>query len=832
VSVLAGSLTSIARWASHRLHGRRVLLVALMALVLGSVAIGLADHLRDVDLSLTLPLAMIGLLVGWGLSFTRVPEWLAAVLTLGAGLMVVGVLVGHLGDELLALPAMLVQLVWAGLRLGWQWVWYGGRLLGVWVDFATSSRDLLFAVETLWTGFSVLLSRVYDWVSRLVGGDPIPDPVAASFCWGAALWAVSVWASWVVHRRQHVLLGLTPAGTLLAASLLYMRGDTASLLVLSGAVLLAMALVVYDTRVRCFEEAGIDIARGLSTDVAVASILVALALVGTATVAQSISIRDIVDYVRKLTAAPATAGRSAGGASRGWDQPHTSLDLLAQAVLPLNHLAIAPAEELSGLVVMTVNTGEMVPVPESAVSAFVIPRYYWRSVTYDRYSGDGWYTSGTWEAAYVSGEASGPPPLEAQRPLRQEVSVAPHRRGIVHVAGTLIAVDHDYTVEWRSPDDAFGATCDAETYRADSVVSEPSIRQLREAGTDYPDWVSKYLDLPDTVTPRTLALARDLTATQPTPYDRAVAIETYLRDNYPYVLDVPFPTSGQDMVDFFLFDLREGYCTYYASAMVVLARASGVPARLVLGYASGTYDPLRAHYVVTEADSHAWPELYFPGYGWVEFEPTAGRPAIVRHEENSEPAWKAPEGQLVPPPDVEASDAAWSRLSGSWCLALPGGIALLASVGAIWQALDYLRLRILSPAVAVTTMYRRLERHGRRLVALDRLGNTPYEFAHTFADWVRGLQGGEWWKESLAPAVPEVYYLTKLYVLASYSARQLEAGDRANAWSVWQRLRWRLWMARLRWRGGGGLRLRWRSTGQVTERCPVDYASRSPRAKP
>jgi transglutaminase-like putative cysteine protease len=826
MSVLAGSLTSMARWAARRLHGRRVLLVALLAVVLGCVAVGLANHLRDVDLSLTLPLVMIGLLVGWGLSFRPVPEWLAIILALGIGLMVVGVLVGHLGDDLLALPALLVQLVRDGLRL----VWYGGRSIGVWVDFASSLIDLSAAVDTLWNGFSVLLSRVYDWALLLVGRDPIPDPVAASFCWGIALWMVAAWASWVVRRHQHVLLGLTPAGALLAVALFYRGGDTASLLVLAGTVLLAMALVVYDARARRFEEAGTDISYGLSTDVAVASVLVALALVGTAAVAQSISIRDIVDYVRKLTAVPSTAGGAPGGASPGWNQPYTSLGLLSQTVLPLNHLVIAPSEELSQLIVMTVSTGEMVPVPESAVSDFVVPRYYWRSVTYDRYSGDGWYTTGTWEEEYAAGEVSGPRPLLAQRPVRQQVHMAPHRRGVVHVAGSLIAVDHDYVVEWRSSGDAFGAMCEAETYRADSVVSEPSIQQLREAGTGYPDGMDKYLHLPDTVTPRTLALARDLTATEPTPYDRAVAIETYLRENYPYTLDVPFPGSGQDMVDYFLFDLREGYCTYYASAMVVLARASGVPARMVLGYAPGTYDPLRAEYVVAESDAHAWPELYFPRYGWVEFEPTAGRPGIIRHEKYHEPEWDAPEGDLVSPPDVVGADIASSGSSNGWCLALPGGIALLALVGGVWQAVDYLRLRLLSPAAAVMTTYRRLERHGRRLVASEWPGTTPYEFAHTFAEWVKGLEGNGWWRERLEPAVSEVYQLTALYVLASYSARQLGSADRASAWSAWQTLRWRLWMARLRWRGGGS-RPRWRNTGRVVEGCTVDYGSRSRRAK-
>jgi transglutaminase-like putative cysteine protease len=820
VSILAGSLISVARWAVRRLGARRVLLLALLTLMLSCVAIGLADHLRDVDLSLALTLVVIGLLAGWGLSFKPLPGWLAAILALGAGLMVLGVLVGRMGDELLALPSLPARLVGDGLRLVWQYLWHHGRVAGVSMDLASSLGAFSSAAEMLWSGYSVLIARAYDWISSLVSGDPVPDPVAASFCWGAALWVVTVWASWIVRRREHVLLGLAPASALLAVELLYVRGDTAPLLVLSGAVLLTMALVVYDARVRRLETTGTDIAYGLSMDVAVASILVTLALVGTATIVQSISIQNIIDYARKLTAGQVGEGRSSGGPSpSGWGRSYTSLDLMVRTVLPLNYLVTTPPEELSRHVVMTVSTGELVPVPESAVMAFVVPRYYWRSVTYDRYSGDGWYTSGTWTADYAAGDVSGPQPQEAQRMVRQEVRFPSGIGGVIHVAGTLVAVDHDYTVSWRSSEDAFGAMSGAAIYRADSLISEPSVQQLREAGTDYPDWVKKYLYLPDTVTHRTLALARDLTATKPTPYDRASAIETYLRESYPYTLDVPFPGPRQDMVDFFLFDLQKGYCTYYASAMVVLARASGVPARLALGYATGTYNAMRAEYVVTESDAHAWPEVYFPDYGWVEFEPTAGRPGIVRPEEIRGAAWAAPTGDLVPPADVDESATAQSGLSSRWCLALPGGIALLVLAGAVWQAIDYLWLCRLSPAAVVTTTYKRIERHGRRLAVSERLGDTPYEFAASFVEWVAGVEGGGWWKEMLTLAAQEVHQLTALYVRASYSARQLEAADRASALGAWRRLCWRLWLVRLRGGGRRSARRRWRNTDRVTEGC-------------
>ena len=102
--------------------------------------------------------------------------------------------------------------------------------------------------------------------------------------------------------------------------------------------------------------------------------------------------------------------------------------------------------------------------------------------------------------------------------------------GLLHTAGALVTVDQDYEVAWRAAGDAFGATIEATTYQANSLVPVVTEAELRTARSVYPKAVrNRYLALPDEVPARVLALARDLTATEPTPYDRARAIETYLR---------------------------------------------------------------------------------------------------------------------------------------------------------------------------------------------------------------------------------------------------------------------------------------------------------------
>jgi transglutaminase-like putative cysteine protease len=384
-----------------------------------------------------------------------------------------------------------------------------------------------------------------------------------------------------------------------------------------------------------------------------------------------------------------------------------------------------------------------------------------------------------------------------------------------------MVADHDYWVAWRSPDDPFGATSRATSYRADSLVPVVNEERLQADGSDYPAWVrDRYLALPETVPERVLALARDLTATEPTPYGRARAIETYLR-RFPYSLDVPLPPAGQDVVDYFLFDLQKGYCGYYASAMTVLARAAGLPARLAEGYASGTYDWENARYVVTEADAHAWPEIYFPGHGWVRFEPTAGLPRIAHSDEPASPAWAEPEDTLEP------AGRGWGILRWTWWQGLIAGLVVLGLAAHVWWALDRRRLLRQQPGVALASLYSRLLRQGRRLRVPMQPGDTPHEFGRSFAGWLKGLTRG--WSNSereqagdgsqrgrqrsgrgrlgaaVATGADELVWLTRLYARATYSPRSPDPAEQARAVRVWEMLRWRLLLAQLwqRWQARG-----------------------------
>jgi hypothetical protein len=266
-------------------------------------------------------------------------------------------------------------------------------------------------------------------------------------------------------------------------------------------------------------------------------------------------------------------------------------------------------------------------------------------------------------------------------------------------------------------------------------------------------------------------------------------VESHLR-TFTYTLDLPPPPTDRDVVDFFLFDLRKGYCDYYATAMVVMARAAGLPARLVTGYASGLYDEATGRVIVTEADAHSWVEIYFSGFGWIEFEPTAARPAVERPEEMVHP--EIPEGW-----ERVTRGKPFANLLGQvariWWL----GVVLPALAGISWLLTDGWRLQRLSPAAAGAILYQRLCRHGRRLGAMAQAGDTPHEYATSLVERVAELAVGRRWSGTMIPAIREVNWLTDLYVRTTYSSHSPDAPTGAQAIQTWRRLRWRLWLARV-----------------------------------
>jgi transglutaminase-like putative cysteine protease len=177
--------------------------------------------------------------------------------------------------------------------------------------------------------------------------------------------------------------------------------------------------------------------------------------------------------------------------------------------------------------------------------------------------------------------------------------------------------------------------------------------------------------------------------------ERARAIERYLRA-LPYSYEVAPLAPDGDAVDQFLFTMRTGYCTYYASAMAMMARVAGIPSRVAVGYATGSYDADGGLFVVREGDAHAWTELYIDGQGWTRWEPTPIRPLLSADVQLAQPST---------PAAAATSPTASARTINLWLwlgLAVPFVIA--TGGWAAWRA------RPMTPA----RVHHELYRYGRR----------------------------------------------------------------------------------------------------------------------
>ncbi len=171
-----------------------------------------------------------------------------------------------------------------------------------------------------------------------------------------------------------------------------------------------------------------------------------------------------------------------------------------------------------------------------------------------------------------------------------------------------------------------------QSYIAESVLIQPTREQLIAAQSGFPADVARFLELPEDIPPIITETVAEVTAASTNAYDRAFAIQQFLRST-PFLYSVEAPvTDGYDGDGFAVIaeflEKKSGYCVHFSSAMAIMARMTGIPTRISLGYLPGDRivgaDSRRTYTVGTD-DLHAWPELYFSGVGWVPFEPTPGR---------------------------------------------------------------------------------------------------------------------------------------------------------------------------------------------------------------
>jgi len=258
-------------------------------------------------------------------------------------------------------------------------------------------------------------------------------------------------------------------------------------------------------------------------------------------------------------------------------------------------------------------------------------------------------------------------------------------------------------------------------YTVQSVVDTPSPTQLRgTAGpADDPAGVrGRYLELPHAYA-RAEALALSVTARSPDTYDKVQDLIAWIGAHTRYSTDIPPLAPGQDTVDEFLFGNRTGFCEQISTALAVMLRSIGIPVREAVGYVPGPYDPITDLYDIQARDAHAWVQVWFPGYGWQSFDPTAVVPLA-----NPSP------GSTI------AHEAAHILGSLPW-------VPIGAVLGAVLVAAVVRRRRVRRPRTWAERAARSIETAGRRAGRPRADGETLSEYAAAL-DAAAGDRSGTW----------------------------------------------------------------------------------------
>jgi transglutaminase-like putative cysteine protease len=472
--------------------------------------------------------------------------------------------------------------------------------------------------------------------------------------------------------------------------------------------------------------------------------------------------------------------------------------------------------------------GEWVSNDEEALTVAAPRPLYLRTATYDVYTGRGWERSEGLRRPVAPGDPlfSGPTPERPSDGYEIETITIQMQQTIgrnLFTAGSPLEVYAPVIIHEPAGLPVLGGIEAAnpigsgEGYLVSVALTRANEAQLGAAGTEYPEVVRElYLD-DSMATDRVAELAREITANATSPYEQARALAAFLaRDpQFSYATEAPLPSEDQDLVDFFLFaeNGRTGYCEYYASAMALMARTLGLPARVAVGFAPGERigDGI---YQVREANAHAWTEIYFPGYGWQIFEATKTiNPQFARA--TGDPSTVTPPRTGVDPLlDFELDPALRQQINALPSVPLIEGAVDAANPGA-GTATDAARsgnalviaVLMLGAAAFIFVRLRRLQRRWRLLPAGERawqrltmaaeragVGPRPSETIYEYSGWL---------EDQLPKQVEPIRTVADGKVWQTYSGRRMSAAAADRLEAAWATLRLPLiWLAVRRWLRG------------------------------
>jgi transglutaminase-like putative cysteine protease len=522
--------------------------------------------------------------------------------------------------------------------------------------YATATTFLSASFTTPGGGPEVI-TRLIAWLTDAVGGGINQDPLVFSLLVAVLFWFLGYNAAWHVFRIDRVWRVILPPGALIITNSVFYTGGASLEPYLFGFLFVALVLIAHsslDEREWDWYTHGVRVPKRLRHQFMRVGAVLALVTVLLAWAMPTQNIQERLDEFQEFMRSDPMRELS-----EVWNRLFASVE--AEGPTSADYFG-GDALNLSGAVTLGDQEVLLVEAPPDQ-------RYYWRSRVFDTYELGQWTSGAT--IRLTTPQAPYDIPLEADRarmPVEQRFTIGVRSTRLVYAAPQIARVDvpartymsYIYQNVDNSPMNVSAVRplqplTRGDQYTALSLMSVATAEELNAAGTAYPDWITnhpQYLrSSPNVMGDRTRALAAQIVAdaNATTPYDKAKAIERWLRINMSYNESIPSPPPGRDPIEWFLFDLQQGYCNYYATAMIVMLRAQGIPARMAAGFAQGTFDDALGQYVVRERDAHTWVEAYFPGYGWIEFEPTAAQAPLMRDGDDEIPAVGDAMAQQVTP---------------------------------------------------------------------------------------------------------------------------------------------------------------------------------------
>jgi transglutaminase-like putative cysteine protease len=639
-----------------------------------------------------------------------------------------------------------------------------------------------------------IADRLWVWGHALVSGGISNDNLPFVVLVVSATYIAAYLAAWSTFRWFNAWLALVPGGLALLTNISYLPGQkSVPLLIYLFCSVLLVARMNLLRRMQEWRATGTRYPDFISLHVLNVTVWMGLALLALAWVMPvGHGNGALYSLWLKVTSPIASPARDLGRVFSAVDSKKGVTVHQFGSVLPLQ----------GGI---SLGSGEVLKVTTSEPG-------FLRAQSYDVYTAQGWkvgsksqITAGAWPALKALSSAD-----EATKELRHAVSIqvtTSTKSGVVFTEGQPLDVNIDTRVVFGAvPGDVTSIRPNAHLdegaqYRVDGSVSSASANNLRAAPSTYPNGIEPYLQLPADLPPEVAAKAEEVTASAANPYDMATAIEQYLR-TFPVDTKIAPAPPKEDSVAYFLFDAQRGYFDYHASAMVVLLRTLGIPARLAVGYVIHPEDrsPQTSSYTITEKNAFAWPEVYFPGLGWIEFNPTPSEPPVLRSGVDGDffpgfdPNDMFLDDAFFPPADATGLAPASSALD---TFTTDHGSSIVSRI------VVTIILSMLALTALVFVVFQYTWQHGLR------------HYAYPVQIWEKTLRLGRWTRikplpqetprEMVArlkkqlPEIDDLDYLGESYIRTRYGQKEQTPEEKERLTQVWQKARNMLLARLMRW---------------------------------